>query len=105
MLSPKFCSPIFGVSKVMAHEMICSQFRTSTLAMLWDPGLQYTFDPKASKGHRVTEDKELTVAMIDYFYAKSDPRRKHMFWVDGLVNGEWCHSALLYILSIQPCRR
>ena len=116
MLSPKFCSPIFGVSKVMAHEMICSQFRTSTLAMLWDPGLQYTFDPKASKGHRVTrlryangtalrEDKELTVAMIDYFYAKSDPRREHIFWVDGLVNGEWCHSALLYILSIQPCRR
>ena len=78
--------------------MICSLFLTSTLAMLWDLGLRYTFDPKASKGHRVTrlryangtalrDDKELTVAMIDYFYAKSDARSKQHF-LAGWV-GEW----------------
>lgn len=45
--------------------------------------MKYTFDPMAEKGHRlksftypngtaVKEETQLTVAMIDYFYVKSD---------------------------------
>eukprot|EP00435_Cladocopium_sp_Y103_P008141 s1861_g2.t1 len=71
-------------------------FQSSCGRFLHVAGLQYTFDPKASKGHRVTtlryangtalrEDKELSVAMIDYYYLKSDWRQNDLFEM-GTVN-------------------